>query len=71
MSELMDVARLSGRYSQLKRSRPADDPDMASVHRDLVAARLLLHISEILATSPPLAGAQVERIAAELAGGVR
>lgn len=66
MSDVMDVLRLSGRYSQVKRNRPPDDPIVIEAHRDLVAARLLVHVSEIMASSPPLTSDQVGRIAALL-----
>jgi hypothetical protein len=66
---VIQVLRAAGTYSQLKRNLPADDPRVIDAHRDLVAERLLAHISEILANSPPLTGEQVERIAAVLAGG--
>jgi hypothetical protein len=65
---MIEVLRAAGKYSQLKRNLPAGDPRVADAHRDLVAERLLAHVSEMLATSPPLTGDQVERIAALLRG---
>jgi hypothetical protein len=64
MSDVMDVLRHAGRYSQLKRLRSADDPRVVTAHRDLVAAWLLMHFSEIMSGAPPLTGDQVESIAA-------
>jgi hypothetical protein len=60
---LIDVLRRAGSYSQLKRKYPADDPRVVEAHQELVAARLLAHVSDIMSTSPPLGSDQVERIA--------
>lgn len=68
MSDVLDVLRASGRYGQAKRNHPADDPVVIDAHRDLVAARLLLYITEMMASSPPLSADHVERIAIILRG---
>jgi hypothetical protein len=65
---LIDVLRAAGTYSQLKRKFPSEDVRVVEAHRELVAARLLVHISDLMATSPPLTTAQVERIAEVLRG---
>lgn len=65
---MIELLRAAGTYSQLKRKLPADHPRVIEAHRDLVAERLLAHVSEILGTSPPLTGEQVERIARVLRG---
>lgn len=72
MTDVLDVLRASGRYSQAKRNHQADDPAVVAAHRDLIAARIIVHVNEIMAGAPPLAAAQIERIAALLRdGGVR
>lgn len=65
---MIEVLRAAGKYSQLKRNLPAGDPRVTDAHRDLVAARLLVHVSDLMSASPPLTGDQVERIAALLRG---
>jgi hypothetical protein len=65
---MIDVLRAAGSYSQLKRKLPANDPRVVEAHRELVAARLLIHVSDLMAVSPPLNGDQVERITALLRG---
>lgn len=71
MSDVLDVLRASGRYSQAKRNHHPNDPVIVAAHRELITARLMSHVSEILTGAPPLTAEQVERISALLrsAGG--
>ena len=62
------VLRAAGSYSQLKRMLPADNPRVVEAHRELVTARLMARVTEMMASSPPLTGDQVERIARLLRG---
>lgn len=51
------------RHAGLRRTRPADDPDVVDAKRDLAAARLEEHVRRIVAAAPPLTPAQRDRIA--------
>ena len=60
-----------GRIAALSRSRESDDPDLQAAHRDLRAERLASHVTEVVASAPPLTDEQRERIAALLRVGPR
>lgn len=65
---MIDVLQRAGSYSQLKRKFPPDHPSVVEAHQQLVAARLLAHVSNLMASSPPLTADQVEQIAVILRG---
>ena len=65
---MIEVAQAAGSYSQLKRKLPPDHPRVIAAKQELVTARLVNHVSDLMAISPPLTGDQVERIAALLRG---
>lgn len=65
---LIDVLSAAGYYSQLKRKLPPNHPRVIEAHRRLVAARLRVHVADLMATSPALTDSQVEDIAALLRG---
>lgn len=71
MSDVQNVLRASGRYSQAKRNHRPDDPVVVAAHRELITARLMSHVGEILASGPALTAEQAERVAALLKAGVR
>ncbi|MDT2008765.1 hypothetical protein FXW78_39670 [Rhodococcus opacus] len=58
--------RFAGAYGSLKKRLPAGHPDLIAAERDLVAARLREHISEVLSESPALTAKHVESIVAVL-----
>ncbi len=68
ISTLIEVLSAAGRYSQLKRKFPADDPRVLDARRDLVTARLIEHVKQLMASTPPLTGEQVEAVATVLRG---
>lgn len=69
MSDVLHVLRASGRYSQAKRNHHPDDPAVVAAHRELIAARVMAHVGEIIAGAPPLTAEQVDRISALLREG--
>ncbi|GAA2811257.1 hypothetical protein [Mycolicibacterium pallens] len=66
MSDVLDVLRASGRYSQAKRNHHPDHPAVVSAHRELITARLMAHLGEIITGAPTLTTEQVERVSALL-----
>lgn len=71
MSDVQDVLRASGRYSQARRNHPHDGPVVVAAHQELMTARLMAHIGELLAGGPALTAEQAERVAALLKAGAR
>ncbi len=69
MSDVLHVLRAYGRFSQAKRNHHPDDPVVLAAHRELITARLMAHIGEIIAGAPTLTAEQVERVSALLRGG--
>lgn len=58
-----------GRIAALSRSRPADDPELIELKRNLKAQSLEEHIRRVVAEAPPLTDEQRDRIAALLRAG--
>jgi hypothetical protein len=56
------------RIASLSRSRATDDPELIEARRNLTAASLEEHIRKVVASAPPLTGAQRSRLAAILRG---
>ncbi|MBB1493513.1 hypothetical protein J4N02_04735 [Propioniciclava sp. MC1595] len=60
-----------GRIAALTRSRTPDDPELLAARRDLKAARLAEHITEVVDAAPPLTEAQRAALAALLRAGTK
>jgi hypothetical protein len=61
--------RLSGTYGQLRRKYGDDDPRTIEALGAMVTAQLVMHITDTLATAPPLTPEQAEQIRSAVTNG--
>jgi hypothetical protein len=68
---MASTASQRARIAALTRSRPADDPELLGLKRDLKALRLEEHVRRVVDEAPPLTDEQRDRIASLLRLGGR